>query len=97
MEAVSLFNQTVRRVHELETELAAAHERIRNLEIALKAAQRDKRNAMYGRGQLIGLEARAAHNELNTLSEDDVKKMFRQHEEERAAKLAKKWWQFFQR
>lgn len=93
-EAVSLFNQTVRRVHELEEELKEAHERIRNLEIALKAARHDKRQAMYGRGQMIGYEARAAHNELNTLSQNDVEQLFQLHAAERA-QPEKKWWQFW--
>src|SRR4051812_15659502 len=82
-EDMSLFSETLRKLEEKDTELAVAHERIRNLEIALKAARQDKTRAMAGRGQLIGMEARAAHNDLNSLSESDVKQLFDQHREER--------------
>lgn len=97
MPAVSLFTETVNRVAALETELAAAHERIRNLEIALKAALADKRKAMYRHGRPFeSLTERLQHHDLNTLSEDDVDELFQQHAEENAPP-PKKWWQFFRR
>lgn len=80
-EDMSLFTDTLRKLGEKESELAAAHERIRNLEIALKAARADRFNAMKGRGHPhIGFEARAAHNDLNTLSKDEEEALFRQLE-----------------
>lgn len=93
---MSLFADTLRKLEEKETELAMAAERIRNLEIALKAARADKYKAQTGKGHpYIGQEARFGHNDLNTLSESDVEQLFEQHKEEQASKPAKKWWEFF--
>lgn len=94
MPAVSLFTEAVQRADRLEEELKAAHVRIRDLEIALTAARRDKLRAVGASGYTTRDATRGtpAHD-LNTLSEDDVTEMFRQHREEAAPK--RKWWQFF--
>lgn len=94
-EDMGLFNKTIGKVAELEAELAAAHERIRNLEIALKAALADKRKAMYRHGRPFeSLTERLQRHDLNTLSESDVEQLFEHHAEENA-KPKKKWWEFF--
>lgn len=97
---MSLFNQTVRRVSELESELATAHERIRNLEVALKAARVDRARAIgYHPRPMETESAKLTRHGLNTLSEADVEEMFRQRAEDRKiqAEEKKPWWQFFQR
>ena len=97
-EDMGLFTDTVRKLDEKDAELAEAYERIRNLEIALKAARADKFKAMAGRGhQYVGQESRISHNDLNVLSESDVEELFKQHAEEQAAKPKKRWWEFFKR
>lgn len=82
---MSLFTDTLRKLEEKETELAAAHERIRNLEIALNAALRDKRMAVVGRGpngwRGTGAPVATPKHELNTLSEADEQELFKMHHE----------------
>lgn len=72
---MSLFNQTVARVAELERALAASEERCRNLEIALKAARTDKYRSTNWRSETPPNVSASAHD-LNTLSDDDVEAMF---------------------
>ena len=52
MPAMSLFNEAVLRVSQLEEELKIANERIRNLEVALKSARQDKMRAMGASGYI---------------------------------------------
>lgn len=81
-EDMGLFADTLRKLEEKEAALVVAAERIRNLEIALKAARADKYRAQAGRGHpYIGQEARIAHGGLNTLSEEDEKELFKMHRE----------------
>lgn len=99
MPAVSLFNETVRKVSELESELAASYERIRNLEIALKAARQDKMRAIW-RGRSATsfpmLASKETIQDLNSLSDGDVEELFRQHAAQNGPQAApKKWWQFW--
>lgn len=95
-EDMSLFNETTRKLSEKEAELEVAHERIRNLEVALKAARGDKLRAVGASGYTTRDATRGtpAHD-LNTLSEGDVTEMFKQHRQEAATK--RKWWQLFRR
>lgn len=93
MPAMSLFNETVQKVSKLEAELDIAHQRIRSLEIALKAARADKINMWRGRWSKPSQELHLAHNDLNALSEKDVEELFRQHRTEQTPH--RKWWQFW--
>lgn len=81
---MSLFNETVARAARAEKALDLANERIANLEIALKAAMRDKLNSgpYYGKRndyerEIPGKRVTSNHNELNTLSDSDVEEMFK--------------------
>lgn len=79
---MSLFTETVNRVSELEAELEVAHERIRNLEIALKAARRDKMRALEGRGySAMSFPTANVRENLNALSAQDEEALFRSIEE----------------
>lgn len=95
MPAVSLFTEAIQRAAKLEEELKAAHERIRNLEIALTAARRDKVTHPAYRTPAQSFAIRGPETDLNTLSEDDVRVLFREHKQEAATKP--KWWQLFSR
>lgn len=91
-EDMGLFADTLRKLEEKEAELAVAHDRIRNLEIALKAARADRFNAMKGRGHPhIGFEARVAHGDLNTLSAEDEEALFRQLKEDKIDDQVEAW------
>lgn len=89
---MSLFTEAIQRADKLEEELKLARERIRNLEIALTAARRDKVAHPVYRTPAQNFMIRGPASDLNSLSPDDVNEMFRHHKIERPKK---KWWQFF--
>lgn len=93
---MSLFAETVRKLEEAEASLIVQHERIKNLEAALKAARADKLRANGASGYVSRDFTRGtpAHD-LNTLSADDVETMFKHHSAE--VKSKRKWWEFFKR
>lgn len=78
---MSLFNETWARADRAEKALEVALKRIADLETALKSARADKLwyangHSHWPRPEVPGKRITQNHNELNTLSDDEVKLMF---------------------
>lgn len=79
---MSLFNETWARADRAERALELAQRRVAELELAIKNVRKDKTSDYWWRGrdaERPGRRRSSQHNELNTLSKDDVELMFAHH------------------